>query len=319
MIELLLGVFTLVTLNTENLFDCRHDTLKQDTEFLPTAYRHWTRYRYWRKLDHVAQTVVACGANDRQVVPDLVALQEVENDSVLTDLTRRSVLREARYEYVMTHSADERGIDVALLYQPFTFRLIAHHSVRVALPRGSRPTRDILYAKGLTLALDTLHILVVHAPSRAGGEMETRPYRMAAVERVGDVVDSIRLREPGANILVAGDFNDTSRDASVQTLGLRLRELSAHARGSHGARGTYRYRGVWQSLDHIFASQPLAQRVTVCEVADFPFLLRPDEKYGGHKPRRNYEGMRWQDGYSDHLPLLVRLDGKKPETTLHTR
>ena len=49
--------------------------------------------------------------------PALVALCEVENDSVLRDLTRYSVLREAGYRYVITHSPDERGINVALLYQ----------------------------------------------------------------------------------------------------------------------------------------------------------------------------------------------------------
>lgn len=54
-------------------------------------------------------------------LPDLVALCEVENDSVLFDLTKRSVIRTAGYEYVMTDSPDERGIDVALMYQPFSF------------------------------------------------------------------------------------------------------------------------------------------------------------------------------------------------------
>ena len=37
-------------------------------------------------------------------LPDIVGLCEVENDSVLFDLTRRSLLRKARYEYVMTAS-----------------------------------------------------------------------------------------------------------------------------------------------------------------------------------------------------------------------
>ena len=29
--------------NVENLFDCRHDSLKDDLEFLPESSRHWTR------------------------------------------------------------------------------------------------------------------------------------------------------------------------------------------------------------------------------------------------------------------------------------
>lgn len=39
---LLLSFFTFVELNCENLFDTRHDSLKNDTEFLPTSAHHWT-------------------------------------------------------------------------------------------------------------------------------------------------------------------------------------------------------------------------------------------------------------------------------------
>lgn len=42
----------------------------------------------------------------------------------MKDLTENSPLREAGYRYVMTDSPDERGIDVALLYQRGTFKLV---------------------------------------------------------------------------------------------------------------------------------------------------------------------------------------------------
>ncbi len=110
---------TIVELNTENLFDTRHDTLKNDYEFLPDSPRHWTRTKYWQKLNRIGQTIIACGEDSSGwTLPDIVGLCEVENDSVLFDLTRRSLLRKARYEYVMTASNDARGIDVALLYSP---------------------------------------------------------------------------------------------------------------------------------------------------------------------------------------------------------
>ena len=35
--------------------------------------------------------------------------------------------------------------------------------------------------------------------------------------------------------------------------------------------------------------------------------LREDTKYGGVKPRRNYNGMRYNNGFSDHLPLVLRM------------
>lgn len=304
---LLLSIFTFVELNCENLFDCRHDSLKNDTEFLPDGSYYWTRTRYWRKLNRVGQTIIACGEKKSSWrLPDMVALCEVENDSVLHDLTRRSLLRNARYDYVMTCSPDERGIDVALVYSPFSFRLIRSHSVRVEPIKDMRPTRDILYASGVIASGDTLHVIVAHLPSRRGGERHSRPFRMAAADRVAAVVDSVYNVSKDAKIIIAGDFNDYTNSASVRMLcGKRLKDISAEATGRNGAKGTYRYQGEWGSLDHILVSESLARNVVDCYINDAPFLVEPDEKYGGVKPRRNYLGPRYQNGFSDHLPLVA--------------
>ena len=307
---LLISLFTFVELNCENLFDCRHDSLKNDTEFLPDGAYHWTRTRYWQKLDRIGQTILSCGVKEQTwQLPDMVALCEVENDSVLHDLTRRSLLRNARYDYVMTNSPDERGIDVALMYSPYSFRLIGSHSVRVNPIKGMRPTRDILYASGVTASGDTLHVIVAHLPSRRGGEKFSRPFRMAAARQVAAVVDSIYNNVSAeAKIIVAGDFNDYSNSESIQLLcSKRMIEVSKSAKGRNGAKGTYRYQGLWGSLDHILVSRPLADILTECYVNDAEFLIERDEKYGGVKPRRNYLGPRYLNGFSDHLPLVARF------------
>ena len=146
----LVSMFTMVELNCENLFDYRHDSLKNDYEFLPDATRHWNQGRYWKKLNNIGRTIIACGRQEKGwQVPDLVALCEVENDSVLTDLTRRSLLRNARYDYLVTRSPDLRGIDVALLYSPYSFALLRHYSLGIEPYGNRRPTRDILYASGV--------------------------------------------------------------------------------------------------------------------------------------------------------------------------
>ena len=307
---LLISLFTFVELNCENLFDCRHDSLKNDTEFLPDGAYHWTRTRYWQKLDRIGQAILSCGVKEQTwQLPDMVALCEVENDSVLHDLTRRSLLRNARYDYVMTNSPDERGIDVALMYSPYSFRLIDSHSVRVKPIKGMRPTRDILYASGVTVSGDTLHVIVAHLPSRRGGEKYSRPFRMAAARQVAAVVDSIYNNVSAvAKIIVAGDFNDYSNSESIQLLcSKRMTEVSQGAKGCNGAKGTYRYQGLWGSLDHILVSRPLADILTECYVNDAEFLIERDEKYGGVKPRRNYLGPRYLNGFSDHLPLVARF------------
>ncbi len=309
LLSLLLGIFTVVELNCENFFDCLHDSLKHDEQFLPTSAYHWTAHRYWTKVNRVGQTILACGEynNDWQL-PDLVALCEVENDSCLVALTQRSLLRKARYEYVMTNSPDERGVDVALLYSPFSFRLLEKHDIRINCLKNMRPTRNILYAKGQVIFGDTLHIFVLHAPSRRGGEYVTRAYRQVVGNQLLQTIDSIRMASVNSRFLIMGDFNDYSTDENVaRYVKHGLVEASAGAKGHHGAKGTYRFQGDWGSLDHIFVDKQTAQKVVECFVNDALFLIEKDEKYGGIKPRRNYQGPHYLNGFSDHLPLVLRL------------
>ena len=296
------GFFTLVELNCENLFDYLHDEGKQDEEFMPDATRHWTKKRYWRKLNNVAQTILSVSDDG---IPDLIALCEVENDVTMNDLTKRSLLRNAGYGYLMTQSPDVRGIDVALLYQPATFHPICYDYLDITPLEGMRPTRDILYVQGETLKRDTLHVFVVHAPSRFGGERQTRPNRRMVIDRL---LDAIRMLPSETKVIVAGGFNDYADSPSLLYLEQNgLHNVSRGVTGTHGAQGTYRYEGEWESIDHVLVSPSLLNRVDHVYVNDAPFLLEEDKKYGGVKPLRTFNGYRYQRGFSDHLPLVVRF------------
>jgi endonuclease/exonuclease/phosphatase family metal-dependent hydrolase len=205
----------------------------------------------------------------------------------------------------MTESPDVRGIDVALLYQPMTFRPICYDYLDVKPLEGMRSTRDILYVQGETLNGDTLHIFVVHAPSRYGGEKQTRPNRQLVVDRVMNVV---RQLPADAKVIIAGDFNDEATDPALRFLEDNgLHNITAKATGSHGAKATYRYQGFWQSIDHVFVSTVLLNSVEQTFINDASFLLEEDKKYGGVKPLRTFNGYRYQRGFSDHLPLVVRF------------
>lgn len=296
---------TIVELNCENLFDYFDDEGKDDAEYLPEATRHWTKKRYWCKLNNIAQELLS---TSDEGIPDLIALCEVENDSVVHDLLRRSLLRNAGYEYLMTSSPDLRGIDVALLYSPFSFAPIRSYPIRVTPIEDMRPTRDILYACGETVSGDTLHFFVVHLPSRYGGERYSRPFRQAAADRLCQSVDSIRAVSPNAKLIIAGDFND-GPDSPVlrQICQHGIRNLTKEAKGQNGVRGTYRYQGEWESIDHILGSPYIYNNVESARIHSPKFLLEDEKLYGGYRPRRTYNGMRYQPGYSDHLPLVVKI------------
>lgn len=297
--------------NVENLFDTVHDEGFGDEAFLPQGQYQWTSSRYWRKLDEIAKVIAAVA--EEGGIPDLIGLCEVENDSVLTMLTHRSALRGLGYNYVMTQCADARGIDVALLYHPMRFRLLTSQSFRVpSREQGLRPTRDILYAKGLTLVsdgsndslyVDTLHVLVTHLPSRVGGYAGDMNRKLAATT-LKNVVDSLMActtTSKGASprIVVMGDFNAGANDRIFKHIPLQVTD-------DHKALGTYCFRGIWQWLDHILIS-PSVRSARPAWPVRLPWLLETDKSYGGEMPRRTYRGPAYHGGISDHLPVVIDL------------
>lgn len=319
--------FRVVSWNIENLFDTHHDTLKNDHEFLPDAMRHWNYGRYKRKLADLARVITAIGEWNP---PALIGLCEVENDTVLRDLTRRSPLKTLGYRYVMTDSPDLRGIDVALLYQRDVFKLLSYRSIPIPPFKQHRPTRDLLHVSGLLLTGDTLDVMICHLPSRSGGAKESEPYRLFAAGKLRAEADSILNARHHPQLIIMGDFNDYPTNKSVrEVLGakalptasesqdifpLKLYHLLARKAKSKDF-GSYKYQGEWGLLDHLIVSGSLLNRSSCfftneekANVCLLPFLLKEDEKYGDKEPFRTYKGMKYQGGISDHLPIYTDFE-----------
>ena len=290
--------------NVENLFDCQHDSLKEDQEFLPEGSYHWTRRRYWKKLDDLSRTIAAIAGDDAW--PMVVGMCEVENDTVLRDLTRRSPLRRARYSYIHEEGPDVRGIDVAMLYDSLQFHPLGHKAVRIpSAEQGFRPTRDILHVWGLCHTLsDTLHIIIAHLPSRAGSGREGDAHRKLTVATLCNLLDELE----GKSVVLMGDFNAEPTDKIFREIGKRLTSLMPQDRKElRQEQGTYYFQKVWGFLDHILVSPSLlpfiGKRVSV---GRFPFLLT--EK---GTPSRTFQGPIYKGGISDHLPIWVDLHEDK--------
>ncbi|MBR4130988.1 MAG: endonuclease [Bacteroidaceae bacterium] len=289
--------------NVENLFNCSHDSLKEDYDFLPEGSYHWTRGRYWKKLDDLSRTIAAIAGEDAW--PMVVGLCEVENDSCLYDLTRRSPLRMAHYAYIHEEGPDLRGVDVAALYDSTQFKPLGHQAVRIpSAEQGFRPTRDILHVWGVCPTLpDTLHIIVVHLPSRAGSGKEGERHRKLAVSTLCNLLDEME----GKSVLLMGDFNSEPTDKIFQEIGKRLISLMPQNRKElRQAQGTYYFRNIWGFLDHILVSASLLSSIDKSvNVGRFPFLLNEKDA-----PSRTYQGPIYKGGISDHLPIWVDLLSK---------
>lgn len=289
--------------NVENLFDCQHDSLKEDYDFLPEGQYYWTKGRYWKKLDNISRTIAAIA--DEKEWPMIIGLCEVENDTVLRDLTRRSPLRIARYSYIHEEGPDTRGVDVAMLYDSLQFRPHGYKTVRIPSTEWRfQPTRDILHVWGDCPSLnDVLHIIIVHLPSRAKNGRTGERHRRIAVTTLCGMLDELN----GKRILLMGDFNAEPDDKIFKGIYERMTSLMPQKRKELNlAQGTYYYRKLWGYLDHILVSPNLAPNIEErIEVGDFPFLLT---KKG--TPWRTFQGPVYKGGFSDHLPIWVDLLSK---------
>ena len=310
--------FRVMEYNVENLFDCRHDSLKNDKEFLPTSVRGWNYPRFSEKVNKIAKVILAASGEQ---VPDLVALCEVENDSVMHHLLTRTSLRQMDYRYCITHGQDQRGINVALLYQRNRFKLLGSEEIRIVLPKKERPTRNILHVWGIIQTGDTLDAFVCHMPSRSGGEMASRPKRKLAALRLRSCVDSILSLRSTPQCLIMGDFNDMPEDESL-SLHLKARAYPPESPESalqpkelynlfYHAAGSYKYKGEWNQLDHLIVNGLLLDSRHALHLQEGgnqvyrpAFLFTDDNTWRGKRPVRTYYGYKYEGGYSDHLPLL---------------
>ena len=304
--------------NVENLFDCRHDSLKQDYEFLPDSPKGWSMNRYQDKLNKIAKVILAAS---HEQVPDLVGLCEVENEYCLDGLTQYSPLRDAGYRYIMTNSPDERGVDVALLYQPATFSHISTQCIGIPYKEiKRRPTRDILHVTGRVVSGDTLDVFVCHMPSRSGGEVKSEPYRLFTARFLKEAADSVMGVRQNPHVVIMGDFNDYPSNRSLTEVlgavkpGKKVKKYTLYNLMDGKEGGTYRYRGEWGTLDQMIVNGMMLQKKSRirtsyndAQILTFPFLLEEDDRYGGDTPFRTYFGKKYHGGYSDHLPVAVDL------------
>lgn len=316
------SAFRVMSYNVENFFDTTDDPATADDEFLPEGNRRWNMKRYRRKMSQIARVITAAGEWD---MPALVALCEVENDTVVTHLLRHSPLKHQHYRYVMTHGSDRRGINNALLYQRDRFSYIGHDEHQVTLThRKHKQTRNILHVSGRVVTSDTLDVFVCHFPSRYGGEKDSERDRFDANRVLRRLCDSLFAVRRTPQIIIMGDFNDTEECRSIaEVLGAQQMDGTADAQrlyNLHSAtdgriKGTHKFQGEWSMLDHIIVSGNLLSPTSAmrfrdgsCRVFSPAFMLIRDKVHGEHRPWRSYNGFKYEGGFSDHLPVIADFE-----------
>jgi len=309
--------------NFENLFDTLDAPDVRDEEFTPGGSNAWNTEKYLEKLHNLSRVVSELAT---EVTPDgvsVLGVSEVENRKVLEDFVRQPLVKGRNYQIVHHDSPDERGIDVALLYNPKYFKVLGTKAMPLLIYRenGERDfTRDVLLVSGLYDG-EPLHIMVNHWPSRSGGEAASQPFRNAAAMICKNAADSLMQEDPNAKIIIMGDLNDDPTSPSVKKILNAEREKESVRKGGlynpmynlfKKGIGTLAYRDAWSLFDQILLSYGLANskvggyQYFKVHIHNEPYLLQKSGQFAGY-PFRSFGGGAYLGGYSDHFAVYVVL------------
>jgi len=301
--------------NTENSFDTIDDPAKNDEDFLPGSRVAWTSERYYHKLNNIARALTAI---DSLNFPAIIGLAEIENIGVLNDLVSKTPLRAGNYQAILEEGGDPRGIDVALIFRKKIMKYAGHNSFPSA--RTFR-TRSVLYVRLVDEKNDTLHVFVNHWKSRSGGAEATEAQRIENALTLKRITDSVLARDPKANLVIMGDFNDEPGNKSLNEFldagkpdnkivptGLYNLMYDRFLNGE----GTLYYKD-WDLFDQFVVSGNMLlkrNRKGAFIIPPYAYIFKPQwllykNKTGEMVPDRTSGSKEYFGGFSDHLPVFL--------------
>jgi len=309
------NLYTIAFYNLENLFDIYDDPDTLDDDFTPEGKKKWDAKRYNRKLKKLSSVISQIGTDTSFTPPVIVGLAEVENLQVVTDLVNTEALQEYNYGIAHFDSPDERGIDVALIYQKKYFEFIDSETVTLYLYQedGERDyTRDVLLVKG-KLNGELVHFMVNHWPSRRKGTKETEQRRIKAAALNHEIITKIKLATENPKIIIMGDFNDDPTSKSIKQHLVTNEFYNPFESIIDKGQGSLRFNDDWFLFDQIifsrnfFDEQHKTHVFKQAEIFDDHFLKEWKGKRKGN-PFRTYIGKWHQGGFSDHFPVYITLE-----------
>lgn len=312
--------------NLENLFD--EVASPRRTEKLQRALGNsivgWTPALRDLKI---AQLASAIAQMHQGAGPDLLGVCELENAFVLQRMADACNARLGRnYQIVHADTADERGIDVAFLYDPAFFTPRAGEVFQHVVMRRTA-TREIVQVNFDTHKGRIWAVFGNHWPSRSGGKVESDGYRAIAGETLAYWHERVlAVHGEQTPVLAMGDFNDEPFDRSIEqyALGTRQRAKVSNATSPRlwnlmwdivgTGDGTLYFDNFANLLDQFLVNRNMiGVGASVRALADTVEIVRfPGMSTAGAYPQPvRFGGMGKPvnpAGFSDHFPIGVVVE-----------
>ena len=313
---------SIMTFNVENLFDATHDAGKNDETYLPASEKKKTAHiekckkisvRRWRdqclywdwseavvdqKLRVVSDAIKQVNGGQG---PDIIALQEVENISILERL-RNDYLTGLGYQpAVLLEGKDKRGIDVAFLSKLPVIEAKLHPIIfPKSLKKRAGDTRPILETSFELPNGETLTGFSVHFPA----PYHPTEMREVAYTKLNKIVAALPENQV---VFAAGDFNTTLEEDTNK--GLLERWVRPTWQVAHdlceACPGTSYYppKDDWSFLDMVLWRSTPGWKMTGSFLAN----QTPEQVLPNGTPKRFQ--LPEASGVSDHWPLVMVVEG----------
>ncbi|MFI3330402.1 MAG: endonuclease/exonuclease/phosphatase family protein [Rikenellaceae bacterium] len=274
--------YTLAFYNVENLFDTLPSPNYADQDFTPTGKYKWTSDKYRAKIENISYAI-------DQISADIIGLCEIENESVIRDLV---INLKTDYNYLVLSNGDRRGINMALLYKGDKFT----PTLSRKLASGTKRSFYLIQGR---LDKSPINIIIVHLASNYNSE-KFRALNLLALNKYAQELS-------GEQTIIMGDFNSSPTDKIFRD-NMPKDYLNPFREFALKSMGSCAYKGVWMMYDNILLSKSFATDSPLKFKAK-GILIQEEllDKDSGF-PRRCFAQGRYQNGYSDHLPVWVIVE-----------
>ena len=248
--------------------------------------------------------------------PNVISLNEIEDQRVLNDLLKLPVMKSLGYKGIVHDSNDGRGISVGVLYRgPLELVSIDEPNPKMSFKTDAAQGQldpSLLYARaplvldfkytGLSQSLSGVQNLTVainHFKSKLGGD-GPEPRRQMQGQYLGEYLDNKLSKDPNRSVLVIGDLNATYADGAYKNLAFkkdgseRLKDVLTTLPDDD--RYTYIYRGKKDLLDHVMVTGGLFKNLSSVTIPHID-TIRGASKFKMDPTTVN--------GMSDHDPIVA--------------
>ena len=301
--------------NVENLF-CPDKPAEHKLDPTASGLQNWDERKYQNKLTKIAQVFQLILERENSL-PMLIGLAEVQGRKPLEELVKLDPFN-SNYGIVHYESMDERGVDVALLYDKAKIEIISSEPISYIFAIENKDseyydtTRDILFCKLKYLDV-IMNVFVLHLPSKREKDIN-KPKREYILKDLHQKISNLIAATDEA-VVVCGDFNENPDDEMISNfiydddfnkiLTNPYTDLFRSEKFS-----TFHYKNGLlfdqMFLSNIFFNSNYPLLFKNAKVFNHEKLSNWDKKFEG-RPFRTYAGTRYLGGYSDHFPILTTL------------